>query len=425
MKPLIKFKTLQNIALVVSLALSASAQAGEATPPVAEGQSKDAGPSYPISNQPPPGTLWYNGDLNVSPFGIGLSNEIAFGYGWGPVPAQIYDDFNVTWPFGWNVTAVFSDNLVDTLDGNPIVGAAWEIRQGISAGNPGVLIASGFTLTPSVTETGRGCPFGYYCSAGGTELRVMVTGLNLFLSPGQYWLNVTPIGNSNTDSNSQNSVTIGADCVGTPCGNNGNAFINSASNVWDPTTNYGSEYGDFAMGMVGNFVNGSPQLFEGGSIKQGFKIMLPINGESGIEDRSGQPGGTYTITMTFNENIASVARASASCGKVESTSIDGATLTINLTKVSGSCNASHITVTANDVKDSAGVNLGTACITVGLLLGDVNGDGVVDSADIDIVNSQIGQTTNEENFRSDINNDGVISGPDLRIVTQHQGTYLP
>src|SRR5206468_2070458 len=151
----------------------------------------------------------------------------------------------------------------------------------------------------------------------------------------------------------------------------------------------------------------------------------PINGQSGVEDRSGQPGGTYTSTMTFNENIASVGRASASCGKVASTSIDGATLTINLPKVSGSCNASHMTVTANDVKDSAGVNLDDACITVGLLLGDVNGDRVVDSADLDIVNSQIGQPTNEENFRSDINNDGVISASDVRIVTQHQGTYLP
>ena len=84
-----------------------------------------------------------------------------------------------------------------------------------------------------------------------------------------------------------------------------------------------------------------------------------------------------------------------------------------------------MTVTANDVKDSAGINLGTACLTVGLLLGDVNGDGVVDSADLDIVNSQIGQPTNGENFRSDINNDGVISASDVRIVTQQQGTRLP
>jgi hypothetical protein len=176
------------------------------------------------------------------------------------------------------------------------------------------------------------------------------------------------------------------------------------------------------MGVVGN-LNNSPQLVVGGAFKHGWTIPLPINGESGIEDRSGQPGGAYTITMTFNENIASVARASASCGKVASTSIDGATLTINLTKVS--CNASHITVTANDVKDSAGINLDSACLEVGLLLGDVNGDGVVDSSDIAVIDSQIGQPTNGENFRSDVNNNGVIDNADLQIVTRQQGTYLP
>jgi hypothetical protein len=71
------------------------------------------------------------------------------------------------------------------------------------------------------------------------------------------------------------------------------------------------------------------------------------------------------------------------------------------------------------------INLDSACLEVGLLLGDVNGDGVVDSADLDIVNNQIGQPTNGENFRSDINNDGTISAADVRIVTQQQGMRLP
>jgi hypothetical protein len=383
MKPLIKFKTLQYIALVVWFALRANGQA-------------------------PPGTLWYNGDLNggASDNQIGDDNFCE-----GPPISQIYDDFTVPPPFGWNVTEVFSDNILGFS--GYIIGAVWEIRQGVSTGNPGVLIASGFTLTPVATATGRFSQFA--CFESPFEYRVEVQGLNVSLSPGTYHLNVTPImGGVPTTGN---SVTTGTNCVGTPCGNNGNAFQNLPNGPhWTPVN------GDFAMGLVGNS-NNNPQLVVGGAVKQGWTIPLPINGESGIEDRSGQPGGAYTITMTFNENIASVGRASASCGKVASTSIDGATLTINLTKVS--CNASHITVTANDVKDSAGISLDTACLTVGLLLGDVNGDGVVDSADLDIVNSQIGQPTNGENFRSDINNDGTISAADARVVTQQQGTRLP
>src|SRR5215471_1342596 len=361
-----------------------------------------------VGAQAPPGALWYNGDFNGGDPRSGLNQ---FGGSDCSGLEQIYDDFTVPPPFGWHVTEVFSDNILGgcfaNTDPGAIVGAVWEIRQGVSAGNAGVQIAQGFTVTPVVTGTGRSWNASGY---DWFEYRVEVQGLNFFLPPGTYHLNVAPM--KNGVGVTYNSGTTGTNCVGTPCGNNGNAFYHN----WQPVG------GDFAMGVVGN-QNNNPQLVVGAAVKQGFTIPLPINGESGIEDRSGQPGGTYTITMTFNEDIASVAHTGADCGKVASTSIDGATLTINLTKVA--CNASHITVTANDVKDSAGVSLDEACLTVGLLLGDVNGDGVVDSADLDIVNSQIGQPTNAENFRSDINNDGVISAADARTVTQEQGTRLP
>ena len=65
--------------------------------------------------------------------------------------ASVYDDFIVPSGSGWNVTAVFSDNLPNTR----VTGANWEIRQGVSEGNGGTLIASGTTITPVVTDTGR------------------------------------------------------------------------------------------------------------------------------------------------------------------------------------------------------------------------------------------------------------------------------
>jgi hypothetical protein len=55
--------------------------------------------------QAPPGSLWYNGDWN----GVnGLANE----RNTLVTQAAVYDDFNVTAPLGWHVTAVFSDNLL-------------------------------------------------------------------------------------------------------------------------------------------------------------------------------------------------------------------------------------------------------------------------------------------------------------------------
>src|SRR5437868_2179193 len=130
--------------------------------------------------QPPPGSLWYNGDFN---YVNGLANER------NTVVSQaaVYDDFNVTSPLGWHVTAVFSDNLMNTT----VTGADWEIRTGVAEGNGGTLVASGITNAPIVTLTGRGGEL--------LEYMVEVTGLNVFLPmlpAGQhYWLNVTPIGN--------------------------------------------------------------------------------------------------------------------------------------------------------------------------------------------------------------------------------------
>jgi len=193
--------------------------------------------------QPPPGSLWYNGDANGA---NGLANER------NTVVSQaaVYDDFNVTSPLGWNVTAVFSDNLLYP----PLVvtGADWEIRTGVSEGNAGALIASGTTNSPIVTATGR-CFFGSPC-----ESMVEVTGLNVFLPmlpPGQhYWLNVTPVGNGT--GRSFNTTTSGANCVGTPCGNDGNAFFNSTSfgYYFTNTSNVCPGCNDFSDGVIGTVV---------------------------------------------------------------------------------------------------------------------------------------------------------------------------
>jgi hypothetical protein len=189
--------------------------------------------------QAPPGSLWYNGDWDLV---NGLANE----RNTGVTQAAVYDDFNVTAPLGWNVTAVFSDNLENTV----VTGADWEIRTGLSEGNGGILIASGTTNTPIVMPTGRS-GFGF------TEYMVEVTGLNVFLpmlpSGQHYWLNVTPVGNGT--GRSFNTTTVGANCVGTPCGNDQNAFFNSTffGTYFTSTSNEGQP-SDYSMGVIGNVI---------------------------------------------------------------------------------------------------------------------------------------------------------------------------
>ncbi|HEX4666507.1 MAG TPA: hypothetical protein VH207_07900 [Chthoniobacterales bacterium] len=181
-------------------------------------------------------TLWYNGDFN----GVnGLANELDTSLGSGQY-AHVYDDFVVNCESGWDITAVFSHDLENTN----VVGATWEIRQGVSEGNPGTLIASGTTATPEVTVYSGG-GFGF------TEFQIKVTGLSVHLDPGTYFLNVTPQGD--LTGRSFDSTTSGANCVGTPCGNNQNAFFDSNffGAFYTSTANEGQP-SDFSMGVEGS-----------------------------------------------------------------------------------------------------------------------------------------------------------------------------
>jgi N-acetylneuraminic acid mutarotase len=194
---------------------------------------------------PPPPSLWYNGDYDGDATGNGLSNEentFAAGF------SHVFDDFIVTDSGGWDITSVFSNNQMTTN----ATSATFEIRQGMSAGNGGTLVASGSTDTPVITPTGR---FGF----GLPEFTVEVTGLSVHLDPGTYWLNVTPVDNLD-GGRSFNSTTLGANCVGTPCGNDQMAFFDSTlfGFVFEPTLNLCSQCGDFSMGVRGSVSGGTP-----------------------------------------------------------------------------------------------------------------------------------------------------------------------
>jgi len=184
--------------------------------------------------QPPPGSLWYNGDWD---FNNGLPNERNTAI----TQAAVYDDFNVTAP-GWHVTALFSDNAFFAMT---VTGADWEIRTGVSEGNGGTLVANGTTNSPVVTQI--------YCDFSVCTFQVEVTGLNVHLNPGMYWLNVTPVGNGN--GRSYGLTTSGTHCVGTPCGNDQNAFWNSTyfGTYFTSTSNEGQPY-DYSMGVIGTVV---------------------------------------------------------------------------------------------------------------------------------------------------------------------------
>jgi hypothetical protein len=181
-----------------------------------------------------PGSYWYNGDFNQV---NGLSSE----YNTVVSAANTYDDFTVG-AGGVTINGVYSNELLTAgfING----GAEWEIRSGVSAGNPGTLVAGGSIAPATYTPNGQN-GFGLIGNW------IQVTGLNVNLAPGTYYLSVAA-----ADSGSGrafNSTTSGAGCVGTPCGNNGNSWFNSAFfgvTFGAASDQLGTSPADFSMGVI-------------------------------------------------------------------------------------------------------------------------------------------------------------------------------
>jgi hypothetical protein len=156
-----------------------------------------------------------------------------------------------------------------------------------------------------------------------------------------------------------------------------------------------------------------------------FDVDLPQSGNLGIECRDGTGKGNYTMVFTFQNTLTSVASASVTsgAGKVASSGIaaDRRQYIVNLTGVG---NAQRITVTLTNVADSYGNSSATISGSMGILLGDTNGDGVVDLADADQTKAQSGKTITVTNFREDVTTDGVINGSDYSFVKSKAGTRL-
>jgi len=167
-------------------------------------------------------------------------------------------------------------------------------------------------------------------------------------------------------------------------------------------------------------------LVSADSIKGGFPIDLPLTGAPGIEDRSGGSKGRFTVEFTFNNELASVGSVTTSCGNVQSSMIDSSDphrFIVNLRNVT--CNAEDVTVTLNNITDGTSNTILFSEAVMSLLLGDVDGDGAVTSADFAIEKADQGQTTDENNFRADIDASGSIDRRDASIVKRQIGTSLP
>jgi hypothetical protein len=155
-----------------------------------------------------------------------------------------------------------------------------------------------------------------------------------------------------------------------------------------------------------------------------FDLNLPLSGAPAVENRSGGGGSSHRLIFTFIDPLLSVGNvAITGCPHVVQGTIgtDPSQYVLDLTNV---CNGQSISVTLQNVVTTMGP-VGDFSASVGVLLGDTNGDGSVNSAEISQAKSQSGLPVSTANFREDLNVDGTINSADISLVNSASGTSLP
>jgi hypothetical protein len=153
-----------------------------------------------------------------------------------------------------------------------------------------------------------------------------------------------------------------------------------------------------------------------------FDIPLPLTGNVGIECRSGGSSNVYQMIINFATNVTvESASVTSGTGMVSSFTGNGTpTITVNLT---GVINIQRITMTLHNVND--GTHTGDVPVSMGVLVGDVNGNAIVNASDVSLTKSQVGQPVTGSNFREDVNASGTITATDVVHVKADVGTSLP
>jgi hypothetical protein len=152
-----------------------------------------------------------------------------------------------------------------------------------------------------------------------------------------------------------------------------------------------------------------------------FDIPLPLTGNVGVECRSGGATNDYQMIVNFATSVTvGGASVTSGTGSVSSFSVSGSQVTVNLT---GVINVQRITVTLSNVND--GTHMGNVPVSMGVLVGDVNGNAIVNASDVSLDKSQVGQPVTSSNFREDVNANGTISATDVAQVKANVGTALP
>ncbi|MDQ6860382.1 MAG: plastocyanin/azurin family copper-binding protein [Verrucomicrobiota bacterium] len=148
-----------------------------------------------------------------------------------------------------------------------------------------------------------------------------------------------------------------------------------------------------------------------------FDVDLNPFGVRGIEPR-GASG--YQMVVQFANPVATSGGTLIGNGAIQSVNVSGSTVTVNFSSLA---DAQTAVVRLLGVTD--GNSSGDVPIAMGVLMGDANGDGSVNSADATITRNRAGLPIDATTFRTDYNVDGFINSADATTARNRSGNFLP
>ncbi len=154
-----------------------------------------------------------------------------------------------------------------------------------------------------------------------------------------------------------------------------------------------------------------------------FDILLPT-GSSVIEPRAGLPRGSYQLVYALGNIVTAPGTATVTGATVAGAPTVGPNANQISVPISGVTDIQHVSVTLNGVQDNTGATLNNLNGQMDVLLGDVNRDRTVNSADATVLRNVSGQTTAGSNFTADVNADGTINSADAAIVRARAGNTI-
>lgn len=148
-----------------------------------------------------------------------------------------------------------------------------------------------------------------------------------------------------------------------------------------------------------------------------FDAPLPLSGAPGVEFR---PGTSLDVIFTFSEPVVG-GMGSSNRGTLS----DGPRPDQKTVRLSSIASPSCQLLVLGGIRDLDG-NLitGDKSVFIRVLRGDVNGDGIVGSADITRAKARSGQGLDASSFYADVNADGMIASADLTQIKSLSGTSV-